>query len=35
MMLFAVSTKPIPRVAKGTVNQKAAWIEYEQEIDDL
>jgi hypothetical protein len=35
MIIFAVSTKPLPRIAKGSVNQKAAWAAHEQEIDEL
>jgi hypothetical protein len=35
MVIFAVSSKPLPRAAKGSVNQKATWIDYQHEIGQL
>jgi hypothetical protein len=35
MILVARQDKPLPRVAKGTVSNKAAFLLYEKEIDDL
>ncbi|KAJ4475452.1 male sterility protein-domain-containing protein [Lentinula lateritia] len=35
MILIASSTKPLPRAGKGTVMRKAAYSEYEEEIDQI
>ncbi|KAJ3851387.1 putative aminoadipate reductase [Lentinula lateritia] len=35
MILIASSTKPLPRAGKGTVMRKAAYSEYEKEIDQM
>ncbi|KAE9392236.1 putative aminoadipate reductase [Gymnopus androsaceus JB14] len=35
MILIASSTKPLPRTPKGTVMRKAAYKEYEKEIDQI
>jgi hypothetical protein len=35
LILIASSSKPLPRASKGTVMRKAAYKEYEQEIDQV